>query len=42
MYQADLCNGYHIEVYCMAYGNVITVCIYSNYVPMFHTEKFYT
>ena len=42
MYQADLCNVYHIEVYCMANGNVMTVWVYSNYVPVFHTDKFYS
>jgi len=42
MCQADLRNGYHIKAYCMAYGNVITVSIYSNYVPVFHTGKFYS
>jgi len=33
MYQADLCNGYHIEVCCMDYGNVciFRLCTYVSY-----------
>jgi hypothetical protein len=42
MYQPDLRNVFHTEVYCMAYGNVMAVLVYSNYVPVFLTDTFYS